>query len=459
MDNLKRLKILVVEDDSLNRDLICTLLRGYGEIQEATTLEEALDLLSFNHFDIAFVDLDLHGKPSGFKIARETKSKSIYTVILSGQKDQASIKKAFDFSECDNYLFKPANLSMVKEVMNHFGNQSEILKLDYLINEAFPTNSSKLAEVLSVVKTIYKGQTPIYILGETGTGKQVLAELIHRLKFSSLEGFYHLNCAAISDTIIESELFGHVKGAFTGADSKKIGLFEKADGGTLFLDEIATMSPLMQNKIITAIETKKFKPVGSTKEVESNFRLIAATSSNLTDEVLLGKFRQDLFFRINGVHLKMPSLRERKEDLDILIEKIAQLHPSQRALYVSKDISKALNDYDWPGNIRELKNLIYSWLDRIISKPVLKDVPSHIIKNENIFAKTKHRYLTKKQIQQIEEMGLKEFLKELELEAIEVAFKKNRKKVRATAKSLQIHTDKVYWYLDNNIGEQNELLQ
>lgn len=459
MNQLRRLKILVVEDDSLNRDLICTLLRGYGDIQEAATLEEALDLLSFNHFDIAFVDLDLHGKPSGFKIARETKNKSIYTVILSGQKDQASIKKAFDFSECDNYLFKPANISMVKEVMNHFGNQSEVLKLDHLIKEVFPTNSSKLDEVLSVVKTIYKGQTPIYILGETGTGKQVLAELIHRLKFGTLEGFYHLNCAAISDTIIESELFGHVKGAFTGADTKKIGLFEKANGGTLFLDEIATMSPLMQNKIITAIETKKFKPVGSTKEVESNFRLLAATSSNLSDEVQLGKFRQDLFFRINGVHLKMPSLRERKEDLDLLIEKIAQDHSSQRALYLAKDVSKALQDYDWPGNIRELKNLIYSWLDRSISKPELKDVPSHIIKNENIFAKTKHRYLTKKQIQQIEEMGLKEFLKELELEAIEVAFKKNRKKVRATAKSLQIHTDKVYWYLDNNIGEQNELLQ
>jgi DNA-binding NtrC family response regulator len=459
MNQIRRLKILVVEDDSLNRDLICTLLRGYGDIQEAATLEEALDLLSFNHFDIAFVDLDLHGKPSGFKIACETKNKSIYTVILSGQKDQASIKKAFDFSECDNYLFKPANISIVKEVMNHFGNQSEVLKLDQLIKEAFPTNSSKLDEVLSVVKTIYKGQTPIYILGETGTGKQVLAELIHRLKFGTLEGFYHLNCAAISDTIIESELFGHVKGAFTGADSKKIGLFEKANGGTLFLDEIATMSPLMQNKIITAIETKKFKPVGSTKEVESNFRLLAATSSNLSDEVQLGKFRQDLFFRINGVHLKMPSLRERKEDLDLLIEKIALDHSSQRALYVAKDVSKALQDYDWPGNIRELKNLIFSWLDRSISKPELKDVPSHIIKNENIFSKTKHRYLTKKQIQQIEEMGLKEFLKELELEAIEVAFKKNRKKVRATAKSLQIHTDKVYWYLDNNIGEQNELLQ
>ncbi len=459
MNGMKRLKILVVEDDNLNRDLICTLLRGYGEIQEASTFEVAQDLISFNQFDLAFVDLDLHGKQSGFKIARQAKDKSIYTVILSGQKDKTSIKKAFDYSECDNYLYKPANLCMVKEVMEHFANQSEVLKLDQLINSAFTTNSSKLSEVLSVVKTIYKGQTPIYIFGETGTGKQVLAELIHRLKFGSLEDFYHLNCAAISDTIIESELFGHVKGAFTGADQRKIGLFEKAHGGTLFLDEIATMSPLMQNKIITAIETKKFKPVGSTKEVESNFRLIAATSSNLSDEVQAGKFRQDLFFRINGVHLKMPSLRERKEDLEVLIEAISQSHSSQRALYVTKDVAKYLNDYDWPGNIRELKNLIFSWLDQSISKPEAKDLPAHIIKNENIFSKSRHKYLTKKQIQQIQEMGLKDFLREIELEAIEVAYKKNRKKVRATAKSLQVHTDKVYWYLDNSIGEQYDFLQ
>lgn len=459
MNEMKKLKILVVEDDGLNRDLICTLLRGHGDIQEASTDEEAQDLLSFTKFDLAFVDLDLHGKPAGFKLARIAKDKGIYTVILSGQKDKASIKKAFDYSECDNYLYKPANLTMVRDVMEHFTNQSGVLKQDKLISATFPTNSSKLSDLLDTAKTVYKGQTPIYIFGETGTGKQVLAELIHKLKFENLNDFHHLNCAAISDNIIESELFGHMKGAFTGADSRKIGLFEKANGGTLFLDEIATMSPLMQNKIITAIETKKFKPVGSTKEVESHFRLIAATSSNLTDEVQIGKFRQDLFFRINGVHLKMPALRERKEDLEVLTEAISQSHTSQKALYLNKEVEKYLRDYDWPGNIRELKNLLFSWLDRNISKPEVKDIPAHIIKNENIFAKTKHRYLTKKQVQQIEAMGLKEFLKELELEAIEVAYLKNKKKVRATAKKLQVHTDRVYWYLDNSIGEQYDLLQ
>jgi len=453
------LKILVVEDDALNRDLICTLLKGHGEITEAETGDEAVDLLSFNKFDIAFVDLDLHGKQEGFRVAKTAKDKGCYTVILSGQKDQVSIKKAFEFSNCDNYLFKPANVSMVSEVLSHFCAQSSHIKVDSLIAKSFKTSSQKLNDILEIVKSVYQGQSPIYIFGETGTGKQVLAELIHELKFGDKKGFYHLNCSALTDTILESELFGHVKGAFTGADSKKMGLLEKANGGTLFLDEIATMSPLMQNKIITAIETKRFKPVGGTQEIESNFRLIAATSSNLSDEVQAGKFRQDLFFRINGVHLTMPSLKERKEDLEGLIEKISQEHSSQRALYLSNEIKKVLMKYEWPGNIRELRNLINAWLDRGIIKPALKDVPTHIVNNENIFSKVKYHFINKKQIQQIKEMGLREFIKEFELEAIETIYKENRKKVKPTAKALNVHTDKVYWYLNKNSGEQYELIQ
>lgn len=459
MKRIGDLKILVVEDDALNRDLICTLLKGFGDITEAKSLDEASAFIETLRFDLAFVDLDINGKPDGFKIAKLTKEKSIYTVILSAQKDQSSIKKAFEFSDCDNYLFKPANISMVKEVMGHFDSQNAFLKTDKIIRSKFTTSSPKLTDTLEVVKSIYSAQSPIYIFGETGTGKQVLAELIHELNFGDMKKFYHLNCSAISDTIIESELFGHMKGAFTGADSRKEGLFEKANGGTLFLDEIGTMSPLMQNKIITAIESKKFKPVGSTQEIESHFRLIAATSSNLSDEVQAGKFRQDLFFRINGVHLILPSLKDRKEDLELLIENISQEHLSQRALYLSKDVLKTLKAYDWPGNVRELKNLINSWLDRGISKPEIKEIPTHIINNENIFSKTKYRFITKKQIQQIKEMGLKEFVRELELEAIETLYKENRKKLKPTARALKVHTDKVYWYLDKNSGEQYELIQ
>ncbi|MBG59191.1 MAG: hypothetical protein CMJ16_01910 [Peredibacter sp.] len=308
-----------------------------------------------------------------------------------------------------------------------------------------------------MVKTTYNSISPIYIFGQTGTGKQVLAELIHTLKHDDLKDFYHINCSALTETLLESELFGHEKGAFTGAEKKKVGLFEKANGGTLFLDEIATMSPTMQNKVITAIETKKFRPVGSEKEITSHFRLIAATSSDLSQEVAKGKFRSDLFFRINGIHLKMPSLKERKEDINDLVNIIALKHESQKALFLTKEIRSTLKKYEWPGNIRELKNLVHSWLDRNITKPELSDVPSHIINNENIFTRPQYRYLSKKNLKQIKELGLREFLHEIEMEAISTLYKENNKKIRPTARALNVHTDKIYSFINKNQGVQYDL--
>jgi len=452
-------KILLIEDDALNRDLLRTLLSTYGEIHEATTVDEGIDLLNTFKFDLSFVDLNLHGKMSGFKLAKLSKDKGIYTTILTGQKDQESIKKGFEYSSCDNYLFKPANLKMIKGIFGHYNDQNGNIELQRKIDESFRTNNEKLKEVIEIVKSTYNSPSPIYIFGSTGTGKQVLAELIHSLKFESLKEFYHLNCSSVTDSLLESELFGHEKGSFTGADNRKIGLFEKANGGTLFLDEIATMSPTMQNKVITAIETKKFRRVGSDKEITSYFRLIAATSSDLTQEVAKGKFRSDLFFRINGIHLTMPNLKERKEDINDLIDTIAQNHESQKALYLTKEIKATLSKYEWPGNIRELKNLIHTWLDRNITRPYLSDVPAYIINNENIFNKPQYKYISKKNIKQIKALGLREFLLEIEMEAIEIHFKENNKKIRPTARALNVHTDKVYSYINRDQGVQYDLLQ
>lgn len=456
---MNKKRLLLIEDDALNRDILRTLLSSYGEIQEAKNADEGLDLLNSFEFDLSFIDLNLNGKMSGFKLAKLSKDKGIYTTILTGQKDQESIKKGFEYSNCDNYLFKPANLKMIKEIFSHYNDQNGDLETQRKIDSKFKTNNSKIKELLDMVKATYNSNSPIYIFGQTGTGKQVLAELIHELKYDHLKSFYHLNCSALTDTLLESELFGHEKGAFTGANNKKIGLLEKVNGGTLFLDEIATMSPIMQNKVITAIETKKFRPVGSGKEITSNFRLIAATSSDLSQEVAKGKFRSDLFFRINGIHLTMPALKERKEDLIDLIEKISLQHESQKALYLTNDIKKSLNKYDWPGNIRELRNLIFSWLDRNITKPTLTDLPAYIINNQNIFEKPQYKYISKKNIKQIKDMGLKEFLQEIEMEAIELIYNENNKKIRSTARALNVHTDKIYSYINRDQGVQYGLLQ
>lgn len=456
---IQKLRFLIIEDDDLNRDLLSTFLSPHGKVYEASTAKEAERLLDTLEFDIAFVDLDLHGKKSGFELAKQAKENGIYTVILSGQKDRESISKAFKHSHCDNYLFKPASSKIVEDVLAHYVSSKGSDSISELISERFPTKSSKFIEVLDLIKSIYQSSQPIYLFGPTGSGKQLLAEVIHELKFKTKDNFYHLNCAAISDTMIESELFGHMKGAFTGADSRKIGLFEKANGGTIFLDEVATMSVNMQNKIITAIETKKFRPVGSEKEIQTSFRLVAATSGNITEEISQGKFRSDLFFRLNGTSITVPSLKERIQDLPNLADVITQTHPSQKALYLSTDTLKVLSKYDWPGNIRELKNLIYNWLDRGISAPALKDIPEHICKNENIFEKSKLKFATKKQIQQIKEMGLNEFMKQFESEIFETIYRENKKKLRPTARTLKVHTDKVYSLMNKSIGEQYEFFQ
>jgi DNA-binding NtrC family response regulator len=456
---MQKKRILIIEDEALNRDILKTLLEDFGVIDEAASAEEGRDLLDSFNYDMSFIDLNLEGKLSGFQLAKLSKSKGIYTTILSGMKDQESIRKGFEFSGCDNYLFKPANMKMIQTLMDHFNDSNIHSLLDQKLTRKFKTKSQKMKDILEIVKSTYNASSPIYIFGPTGSGKQIMAETIHELKFGSLEKFHHLNCSAFSETLLESELFGHLKGAFTGAENRKIGLLEKAHGGTLFLDEIATMSQAMQNKIITAIELKRFRPVGSDKEVTSHFRLIAATSSDLSLEVSKGQFRSDLFFRINGIHLNMPSLKERREDLIDLIETITQSHDSQKALYLSKELKDILLKYDWPGNIRELKNLIFSWLDQNISKPSLDQIPQHIVNNDDIFKKEQSGLLTKKHTKFIEQHGLREFLSKLEEEAIMAFLSSHKKKVRPTARALKIHTDKIYSHLNRQHGVQYDLFQ
>lgn len=443
-------KFLIIEDDQLNTDILATMLGSHGKVFEASNSKEAERILDTIHVDIAFVDIDLNGEQHGFDLAKKSKSMGIYTVILTGQKDKESISKGFTYSNCDNYLYKPANVLMIDNILNHFKIHRGIDPVKEVLNKKFPTKCLKFAEALDIIRNIYQSNQPVYLFGPTGSGKQILAEEIHRLKFGSLEKFYHLNCSAIQDTMIESELFGHLKGSFTGAENKKIGLFEIANNGTLFLDEIATMSLSMQNKIITAIENKKFRPIGSDKEVNSSFRLIAATSGNLTEEISLGKFRSDLFFRLSGTSLTIPSLKERITDLSDLIDSISQTHPSQNALFLNETVLKVLSQYDWPGNIRELKNLIFSWLDRGISSPEIRHIPSQILSNESASDKKKFKYFNKKQLLQIQEEGYQEFLRNFEKELFDFAYRENKKKVRQTARMLGVHTDKVYSIIERS---------
>jgi len=221
--------------------------------------------------------------------------------------------------------------------------------------------SVKLAELLELIERVAPTSSTVLILGESGTGKELVARALHRNSQRADRPLVAINCAAITETLLESELFGHEKGAFTGAISRKKGKLEMAEGGTLFLDEISELAPAMQAKLLRALQEREFDPVGGTRPIKMNVRVIAATNRNLAEEVQAGRFRSDLFYRLNVVSLTTPSLRDRSEDIPLLahsfIAKVSEKYRVPRKT-LSADALTLLMQYDWPGNVRELENAI-----------------------------------------------------------------------------------------------------
>jgi DNA-binding NtrC family response regulator len=236
--------------------------------------------------------------------------------------------------------------------------------------------SARLRNVLRLAGKLGRGQWPVLLLGETGTGKELVARTIHR--GGTAGEFVTIDCSAMVGPLMESELFGHVKGAFTGAHVNKIGLIEQADGGTAFFDEIGELPLDLQSKLLRVLQEKEFRPVGSLQIRKSSFRLIAATNRNLAREVERGTFRQDLYYRLNVVTLRLSPLRERKDDLPELIAHFLDLYGTGHTL--SSDLAELMVNYDWPGNVRELENCIQHMV-AVNSGPVLHtgDAPSHLL--------------------------------------------------------------------------------
>jgi transcriptional regulator with GAF, ATPase, and Fis domain len=214
------------------------------------------------------------------------------------------------------------------------------------------TRSPVLQKVLRTIEMVAGARTPVLIEGESGVGKELLAQHAHRLSPRSAKGFVDLNCAAVPSSLLESELFGYERGAFTGAANEKPGLVEVADGGTLFLDEVGEMIPEIQSKFLRVLDSGTFYRVGATRKRRADFRLVCATNRDLKSEVAAGRFRKDLFFRVNGVKVVIPPLRERPEDIPLLVEHFTKQLPSQKRF--TTQALAALGEYDWPGNVREL---------------------------------------------------------------------------------------------------------
>jgi transcriptional regulator with PAS, ATPase and Fis domain len=251
-----------------------------------------------------------------------------------------------------------------KSVKEKYKNSKQLWTIDSGSSELLPQIISahpKIKLILATADKIAKSDAPVLILGETGTGKELIAHLIHKKSLRQDSKFIAVNCGAIPETLLENELFGHEKGAFTGATARKRGLLEEANNGTIFFDEIAELSPALQAKLLRVIETGKFRRLGSNEEIRVNFRIISATNKNLYLEVQKNRFRADLHYRIAVITILLPPLRERKDDIPLLVDhflNITNRYNKTKIKKISKSALKMLMEYNWPGNIRELKNCI-----------------------------------------------------------------------------------------------------
>ena len=383
---------LIVDDEPDILDLLSMTLSGMSiDCVTAESIAEAERLLSQQSFDLCFTDMRLPDG-DGLQLVKSIQATHpelpIAVITAYGNMDLAvtALKSgAFDF------VSKPLKLRVLRELVEaalklspNRPHKNDRRSRDRLLGE-----TELMRELRGKVAKLARSQAPVYISGESGTGKELVARLIHDLGARSDKAFVPVNCGAIPNELVESEFFGHKKGAFTGAVADKQGLFQHADGGTLFLDEVADLPLMMQVKLLRAIQEKAIRPVGGHEEINVDVRILSATHKNLAECVDKGTFRQDLFYRLNVIELQVPPLRERKADIQLLAEHILQNLAGKTHSVVTKltpEAITALQQYPFPGNVRELENTLeraLTWAEgtRITSADLMLPVATQPTKN------------------------------------------------------------------------------
>jgi len=386
-------KILIVEDQFIEANNLQMILEkeGYRVCAIARSVPIALEIIESEKPDLVLLDIFLQGNLTGIDLARKLREKDIGFVYLSANSNKKTLDEA-KITRPYGFLVKPfrekdilvtldiawylheqylASKQTREHILNRPPNHSGIPEFRNIIG-----NSRSLKTLLDSVLMVAPSETSVLLLGESGTGKEKIAECIHGLSPRKNNSFIKVNCAALPPTLIESELFGHERGAFTGAIEKRIGKFEQANGGTIFLDEIGEMPPEMQVKLLRVLQEKEIERVGGKNTLKIDVRVIAATNRNLEKEIAEGQFRMDLYYRLNVFPIVLPPLRERKEDIPVLALHFMHLYNKKigkQIKDISSEVLEKLMLYDWPGNIRELENLMERSI-LLTSGPVIADI-------------------------------------------------------------------------------------
>jgi two-component system NtrC family response regulator len=388
---MEKPKILVVEDEELMRSILRKLLEREGfYVATADSAETAVELFTASDFDLTLTDVRMGGK-DGLQLLDELKlldPEALVTIMTAYSSIDTAVsalrKGAYD------YIIKPfVNEDLLQSVRNairqrQLFSENRSLRRELQKQHSFSEiigNSSAIQAVFRLIEKVASTNAGILIQGESGTGKELVARAIHNRSQRADGPFVALNCGALPESLLESELFGHTKGSFTGAFSDKKGLFKSADSGTLFLDEIGELPFPLQVKLLRAIQEHEITPVGSTTPVKFDARIIAATNRNLELEVSNGNFREDLFYRLNVIEVFLPPLRERREDIPLLAKHFADRAASEHqgtAKQITKEAMFALVNYNWQGNIRELQNAVERALILSDEKIDLESLPPKI---------------------------------------------------------------------------------
>ena len=377
--------VLVIDDEPAITSLVGDVLRDDGwDVTKAESAEQAFELVRDKDWAVVFCDVQLGGA-NGFTVLKKFKEELPRTkvVLMTGHGTATGALDATSFGAYD-YLLKPFGLDELQLLSQALreqvvGAKPRRLRIPYEPDEAVLGRSAAFIAVMKQVGRVAATNLPVLLTGESGTGKEVVASSLHGRSTRANQAFVAVNCGAISADLIESELFGHVKGSFTGADRDRAGLWEEANHGTVFLDEITETTPAFQVKLLRALQQGEIRRVGSNQTLRVDVRVIAASNRDVEAEVEAGRFRKDLFYRLNAVSIVLPPLRERREDILLLAKSFAdRVHSLSPAVKFSVEALELLEQYPWPGNIRELENAVVRAAAICDGTIRVKDLPERV---------------------------------------------------------------------------------